>query len=153
MDKESFAEVIEPAYLISLHCYQVQSDCWNLQWIGWPTVVLLLQNSVKITINMIISQFIESWRRAIKWNIFLCKWGICHQDAHFQFGLHATSTDNKNNVVYGMTTCWLVTFLMLLSDVAKKQCQNMQKNFTWIKFAFLKPILDWFSHMTNQIKA
>ena len=21
-------------------------------------------------------------------------------------------------------------------DVAKRQCQNMQKNFTWIKFAF-----------------
>ena len=38
-------------------------------------------------------------------------------------------------------------------DVAKRQCQNMQKNFTWIKFAFLKPILDRFSHMTHQIEA
>ena len=38
-------------------------------------------------------------------------------------------------------------------DVAKRQFQNMQKFFTYIKNAFLKPILDWFSHMTHQIEA
>ena len=38
-------------------------------------------------------------------------------------------------------------------DVAKRQFQNMQKNFTWIKLVFLKPILDGFSHMTHQIEA
>ena len=37
--------------------------------------------------------------------------------------------------------------------VAKRQFQNMQKIFTWIKIAFLKPILNRFSHMTHQIKA
>ena len=62
-------------------------------------------------------------------------------------------TNKKYYVVYVTSTCWLVTFLTLLSDVAKRQFQNMQKNFTWIKFAFLKPILDRFSHMTHQIEA
>ena len=38
-------------------------------------------------------------------------------------------------------------------DVAKRQFQNMQKNFTYIKNAFLKLILDQFSHMTHQIEA
>ena len=37
--------------------------------------------------------------------------------------------------------------------VAKRQFQNMQKNFTWIKIVFLKPILNRFSHMTHQIEA
>ena len=37
--------------------------------------------------------------------------------------------EEKNGVVYVMSTGWLVTFLTLLRDVAKRHFQNMQKKF------------------------
>ena len=35
----------------------------------------------------------------------------------------------KYYIVYVTSTCWLVMFLTLLSDVAKRQFQNMQNKF------------------------
>ena len=58
--------------------------------------------------------FSKIWK--LSWNIYCILFDLCEK--------------SKYCVVYVTSTCWLVTFLTLLSDVAKRQFQNMQKKFT-----------------------
>ena len=59
---------------------------------------------------------------------YSCLWMNCLRITHEQpvLKMHEVS---KYYIVYVTSTCWLVMFLMLLRDIAKRQFQNIQNKF------------------------
>ena len=51
---------------------------------------------------------------------------LCIYSSFPYFEIENSFNATKYYVVYVTSTCWLVTFLTLLRDVAKRQFQNMQ---------------------------
>ena len=52
----------------------------------------------------------------------------CNKEVRSQSYFLAHKLEKKKYCI--VSTCWLMMFLMLLSDIAKRQFQNMQKKFT-----------------------